>query len=93
MLGTLLPVEDNTTHEEINIWLGPMMALWKSWPVSGILSKVMFTLIAQITKYHWDFDISIHMKFIYKQVYNWVKGNFSNIENKLADVLPGMFER
>jgi len=46
MLGTLLPVEDNTTHEEINIWLGPMMALWKSWPVSGILSKVMFTLIA-----------------------------------------------
>jgi len=30
MLGTLLPVENNTTHEEINLWLKPMMALWKS---------------------------------------------------------------
>ena len=30
MLGALLPVEENTTHEEINIWLGPMMSLWQS---------------------------------------------------------------
>jgi len=33
------------------------------------------------------------MKFIYKQIYNWVKRNLSDIGNKLADVLPGMIER
>jgi len=33
------------------------------------------------------------MKFIYKQIYNWIKGNLSEIQNKLSDVLPGMLNR
>jgi len=46
MLGLLLPIEENTTHEEINIWLVPLMALWINRPSSGILNKVMIFLLS-----------------------------------------------
>ena len=66
MLGLLLPVEENTTHEEINIWLVPMMALWANRPNWGLLNKVMIFLLSEVAKYHKDFDFGPHITFFYK---------------------------
>lgn len=44
----------------------------------------MIFLLAQIAKYHKDFDLGPYMQFIYKSFYQWVKGSFSDVSNLLA---------
>ena len=89
MLGLLLPIGRNTTHEKIKEWLVPMFAIWKSRQTSGLMSHVMMSLLSQIAKAHKDFDFKPYMHFVNKIIYLWVKGNLSEVGNKLSDLIQG----
>jgi hypothetical protein len=93
MLGMLLPVDSNTTHDEINMWLVPLMGLWESRPVNGVLFKVMVFLLSQVAKYHRDFDFGPHMSFIYREVFNWVKGKIPEQQSDISTVIPGAMSK
>lgn len=53
----------------------------------------MIFLLAQIAKYHKNFNLGPHMQFIYKSIYQWVKGSLTDVPSQIAQLIPGILTK